>query len=177
MDNEFDSKERVNLDKGSNPEETPAEAPKVEESTAYADPNADANANANTYYGQNTQQEQNTNYSYQNQQQQTVYQQSPKQYSNYTYSGDVNASAGGELDTTPLSMGEWLLTILIFFIPCCIGVIPYCIWAFGKSGNLHRRNFCRAALIVQGILIFISLIIFLIWGSMVFSIVSESYYY
>ena len=28
-------------------------------------------------------------------------------------------------------------------------MILYIIWAFGNSGNLNRRNYCRASLILQ----------------------------
>ncbi|MFR7444306.1 MAG: hypothetical protein ACLUUO_13510 [Sellimonas intestinalis] len=57
----------------------------------------------------------------------------------------------GEWDSTPLTMGDWLLTLLAAFIPCCGGIILYCYWAFAKQGNLHRRNFCRAALIIEAV--------------------------
>lgn len=66
-----------------------------------------------------------------------------------------------ELDTSPLSMGDWLLTILASLIPCCGGIILYCYWAFSKSGNVNRRNYCRAALIVEAVGIVILLLIFI----------------
>ena len=67
--------------------------------------------------------------------------------SNYTSNTNYNNPYNG-MDTTPLSMGEWLLTLLAAIIPCA-GIILYLIWAFSSSGNLHRRNFCRAYLIVE----------------------------
>jgi fatty acid desaturase len=45
----------------------------------------------------------------------------------------------------PLSTGEWFVTLLVLALPL-IGFIMYFVWAFG-SGNLGRRNFCRAALL------------------------------
>lgn len=85
-----------------------------------------------------------------------------------------------EWDTTPLTMGDWLLTLLAGFIPCCGGIILYCYWAFARRGNIHRRNFCRAALIVQAVLI-VLLIIFLILvviiGSVSYGEASSGYYY
>lgn len=53
-----------------------------------------------------------------------------------------------QLDPSPLSMGEWLLTLIVGVIPCA-GLILYIIWAFSNSGNLNRRNYCRASLILQ----------------------------
>ena len=53
-----------------------------------------------------------------------------------------------QMDLSPLSTGEWLLTLIVGIIPCA-GLILYIIWAFGNSGNLNRRNYCRASLIFQ----------------------------
>ena len=75
---------------------------------------------------------------------------------NPNYNGTMNYGAP-QMDTTPLSMGEWLLTLLAAMIPCA-GLVLYFIWAFSKSGNLNRRNFCRAYLIIQAIAIVLSLI-------------------
>lgn len=54
-------------------------------------------------------------------------------------------------DELPMTMGQWLLTLIIVFIPvCCVGFIMTLVWAFG-NGNVNRRNFCRALLIVDAI--------------------------
>ena len=86
----------------------------------------------------------------------------------------------GEWDSTPLTMGDWLLTLLAAFIPCCGGIILYCYWSFAKQGNLHRRNFCRAALIIEAVLV-VLLIVFLILvvmiGSVSYGTTSGGYYY
>lgn len=85
-----------------------------------------------------------------------------------------------EMDTTPLTMGDWLLTILAAFIPCCGGIILYCYWAFARKGNLHRRNFCRAALIVEAvviILMIVFLVLVVIIGSVSYGTATGGYYY
>ena len=85
-----------------------------------------------------------------------------------------------EMDTTPLTMGDWILTLLAAFIPCCGGIILYCYWAFAKKGNLHRRNFCRAALIIEAVLIIlmiIFLVLVVIIGSVSYETTSGGYYY
>lgn len=94
----------------------------------------------------------------------------------------ANGSAGyeEEMDATPLTMGDWLLTLLAAFIPCCGGIILYCYWAFSRKGNLHRRNFCRAALIIEAVLIvlmIIFLVLVVIVGSVSYSTTTGGYYY
>lgn len=66
-------------------------------------------------------------------------------------------------DELPMTMGQWLLTLIVVFIPvCCVGFIMTLVWAFG-NGNVNRRNFCRALLIVDaiGVLLVILYIIIL----------------
>ena len=84
------------------------------------------------------------------------------QYQNSGYNTGFNASGYNnnynsqnncqmppkQMDLSPLSTGEWLLTMIVGIIPCA-GLILYIIWAFGNSGNLNRRNYCRASLILQ----------------------------
>ena len=87
---------------------------------------------------------------------------SDNQYQNSSYNTGFNASGYNnnynsqnnyqmppkQMDPSPLSMGEWLLTLIVGVIPCA-GLILYIIWAFSNSGNLNRRNYCRASLILQ----------------------------
>lgn len=76
-----------------------------------------------------------------------------------------------QMDTSPMSMGDWLLTILAALIPCA-GVILYFVWAFGSGGNINRRNYSRAMLIVMGGLLLIYVMIFMITG-----VIGMDYYY
>lgn len=87
---------------------------------------------------------------------------SNNQYQNSGYNTGFNASGyhnnyngqnnyqmpPKQLDPSPLSTGEWILTLIVGIIPCA-GLILYIIWAFSNSGNLNRRNYCRASLILQ----------------------------
>lgn len=59
------------------------------------------------------------------------------------YGGGYNNSG---LDMTPMTMGEWIVTLIIMAIPC-VNIIMCFVWGFGSTGNLNRRNFCRAYLI------------------------------
>ena len=57
-------------------------------------------------------------------------------------------------DTRPLTVGEWMLTLLVLAIPL-VNLVMYLVWAFSGMGNVNRRNFCRASiywfLIILGI--------------------------
>ncbi|MDR1537008.1 MAG: hypothetical protein LBU32_03260 [Clostridiales bacterium] len=51
----------------------------------------------------------------------------------------------GEPDSSSksvMSVGQWLITLLVSFVPC-VGIIVYIVWAFDDK-NLTRRNFIRA---------------------------------
>lgn len=54
----------------------------------------------------------------------------------------------GEL---PLSVGDWIITLLVTAIPC-IGFIMLIVWAASSSGNTSRRNYSRAVLLLMAIL-------------------------
>lgn len=83
----------------------------------------------------------------------------------YTYHTEYTANQSAQgMDHTPLSMGEWILTILAIMIPCFIGVGIYFYWAFTKNGNINRRNYCRASLIVTGVISVIYLVFMLLFG-------------
>lgn len=137
-----------------------------------------------TQYNQNTQSQDNQNTQYNQYNQNTQYSDQYSQNtqysaggSNYSYNVNPNQPYNGEegYDTTPMSMGDWLLTLLAALIPCCGGIILYFVWAFSKKGNLNRRNYCRAALIIQGAGIVICIIMWIIMGSALFS--ALGYYY
>ena len=53
------------------------------------------------------------------------------------YGGGYNNSG---LDMTPMTMGEWIVTLIIMAIPC-VNIIMCFVWGFGSTGNLNRRNF------------------------------------
>jgi hypothetical protein len=48
-------------------------------------------------------------------------------------------------DTKPMTVGNWMMTLLVLAIPL-VNLIMYLVWALSGSGNLNRRNFCRASI-------------------------------
>ncbi len=69
----------------------------------------------------------------------------------------------GGMNTTPMTMGEWLITLIVMCIPC-VNIIMCFVWGFGSNGNLNRRNFCRAQLIMIVVLFILYLLIFVVIG-------------
>ncbi len=51
-----------------------------------------------------------------------------------------------ELDTRPLTVGDWMLTLLVLAIPL-VNIAMYLFWAISDSGNINRKRFCQASLI------------------------------
>lgn len=163
----------------------------------YTDPNAGAQpdhsqqyqySNQNNYnynqqnngyqYGQNGQ---NSGYNYNQNQNYSQYQ-NYNQNNNYNYQDNYSYNTGNQhnqmyepgQDTTPMTMGDWLLTLLATMIPC-VGIILYFVWAFSKTTNVNRRNFCRAQLVIMGVMLVIYIIFFALFGSVLFS--AGSWYY
>lgn len=135
--------------------------------------------NQHTYAGQETNRQYtdpNAGYQYNDQSQGGYYDSNatgqnkdPYQHG-YSYSSyGQNGNAGypqqpyGGMDTSPMSMGDWVLTILAQMIPCA-GIILYFIWAFGKNGNVNRRNFCRAFLIIEAVMIVLAIMLTVVFG-------------
>lgn len=145
-----------------------------EQNTEYTDPNADVILPE--------QQNQYSQYSYQTQQsrqaQQNFHQGSNVGQDNYSYNVGSGMSYRNNSydteDTSPLSLGEWILTILVMQLVPCVGIVMYFVWAFSKNGNVNRKNFCRAYLIITGIMLGIVLIMMIIFGG-VFTAVLAGY--
>lgn len=170
MENNFDNTPE-NMGENTAPEEN---TPRTDEGAGGQ--NTDPNSGAQyTYTDPNAGYEQNTSYS------QNYNQNYNQNYAQDNYNYNVGNNTGYNrnydtgMDQSPMSMGDWLLTILIMtFIPC-VGIILYFVWAFGKNGNINRRNYCRAYLIIMGIALALALIVMIIVG--VSSIGSLRYYY
>ena len=54
-------------------------------------------------------------------------------------------SAINGVDTRPLSVNEWFVTILILALPL-VNVVMYLYWALADGVNVNKRNFCRASI-------------------------------
>ena len=144
--------------------------------TLYADPNGAAYTQQQEGCPNTNYQQQNTGYQQQEGYQNTNYQQ---QYQdNYSYNTGNNTGYAKEYsveaDNAPISLGEWILILLLMSIPC-VNIILCIVWGFGKQGNITKRNFCRAQLIFVAIGAALSLIMVFVMMAVI-GIGSYSYY-
>jgi len=80
-----------------------------------------------------------------------------------------NGYQNGPQLETPLSLGEWVLTIFVLGLPC-IGLVMMFVWGFGK-GNMGRKNYCRAMLIFAAI----GIVLGIIFSASLVAIVSNAF--
>ena len=64
--------------------------------------------------------------------------------------------------TEPLSVGGWIGTLILLSIPI-VNIIMVFVWAFGK-GNISRKNYAIAVLILFLIMVVIYIICVLFFG-------------
>ena len=151
-----------------------------EKKTTYADPNADAVVEEPDAGEQTGTDSQSYQYSYNSGSNQGSNAQ------NYSYSYDQNVEYNTRsntsyaqnydtgLDTSPLSFGDWILTLLVQLIPC--GFLIYSYWACARNGNLNRRNFCRAYLIIMVVTSIIGIILALVCCTVIIGSLSVGHY-
>lgn len=53
-------------------------------------------------------------------------------------------------EEAPMTMTDWLITLIVAAIPC-VNIIMLFVWGFGNGGNVNRRNYCRAQLIIMAV--------------------------
>lgn len=76
----------------------------------------------------------------------------------------------------PMTMGEWMITLLIMLIPCA-NIIMAFVWAFNSTEKKSKSNFFKAYLIFMAIVIVLSILAVIVVGVFTASVVSSSYYY
>ena len=62
-----------------------------------------------------------------------------------------------------VSMGDWILTMILTGIPL-VGIIMIFVWAFGGNTKPSKRNYARAALILAIIGIVLSILMSIVFG-------------
>ena len=75
----------------------------------------------------------------------------------------------------PLSVGDWIVTLLITMIPC-LGIVMIFVWAFGSGENKSKSNFFKAQLIFMGVVLIFCLIMFAIFWASFLTMFSQSGY-
>lgn len=64
----------------------------------------------------------------------------------------------------PVSLGEWMITILLMAIPCVQIIMPF-VWAFSSSTKKSKSNYFKAVLIFAAIYIVLFIICMIAFGS------------
>jgi hypothetical protein len=85
---------------------------------------------------------------------------------------EQQAPFGQQQDTTPMSMKDWVITLLISYIPL-VGLIMLIVWAFDSNTNVNKKNWAKASLIWMLIGIGIAIIIFVIFMSVFMGVMSS----
>ncbi len=75
------------------------------------------------------------------------------QYNNY----NAPYQQGGSELEPPMSLGDWIITLVVLAIPC-VNIIMLFVWGFGQGSTTTKKNFCRAYLIFLAIGLVISII-------------------
>lgn len=86
----------------------------------------------------------------------------------YDYSQQYSRNRNEQSDNSSMDLKDWILTLIVLLIPC-VGIVMYFVWAFESNGNINRRNFCRAQLIIFAVLLGIYLVLFMLFGVVAFS--------
>ena len=60
----------------------------------------------------------------------------------------------------PVSLGDWIGTLLLFKLVPCVGLIVYIVWAFSKDTKTSKKNFCRAQLIIYAVSIVLVVLLY-----------------
>lgn len=85
----------------------------------------------------------------------------PNKQTNLEYAPNQN--------NTIVTLGDWVVTIILMAIPV-VNIVMLCVWAFGDSAPISKKNFAKAQLIFMAIGI---VLLILFWGSIVAIIASS----
>ncbi|WP_342758562.1 hypothetical protein [Kineothrix sedimenti] len=62
----------------------------------------------------------------------------------------------------PMSVGEWLVSLLLAMFVPCVGIVLVFVWAFSKTEKKSKSNFFKAYLIIAGVVLAIYILIVLV---------------
>lgn len=61
----------------------------------------------------------------------------------------------------PITMGEWLITMLIMLIPC-VNIVMMFVWAFSSTEKKSKSNYFKANLIFTGIMFVFAIVMVIV---------------
>lgn len=89
---------------------------------------------------------------------------------------------GQPVQEQPMTLGQWVGTILLTTMLGTVSLILLFVWAFGSTTPPTKKNYCRAMLIIQGITMVIAVIFMVVIFSLLgsnpdFASIFESSFY
>ncbi|PIT13739.1 hypothetical protein BGI30_00905 [Snodgrassella alvi] len=84
---------------------------------------------------------------------------------------NINTSSGNYAPV--MSIGDWIVTLLIFCIPF-VNLIMVLVWAFSSNSNPNRANYCKAYLIIGVIVMILGFAFAVMFGSILASAVPQN---
>lgn len=73
----------------------------------------------------------------------------------------------------PMSMGEWMVTLLIMMIPCA-NIVMMFVWAFSSKEKKSKSNYFKASLIFTAIQFVLIIILMIAYGAFLASVMSST---
>ena len=73
-----------------------------------------------------------------------------------------------EMHQQPMSVKDWLVTLLIIAIPV-VGIIMLFVYAFSDHDNLNKKNWAKAQLLLLAIFFSLSILFMIFFGALFFS--------
>ncbi|WKY43113.1 zinc ribbon domain-containing protein [Eubacteriaceae bacterium ES2] len=97
--------------------------------------------------------------------------------SSYKATYDTPPPSSKKDESSPvLSLGDWMLTLLLLIIPI-VNLVMLIIWSADSSTNPSKRHFAQAQLIFMGIGIVLSIIFSLLFAAVFVSSMNSMMYY
>lgn len=63
-----------------------------------------------------------------------------------------------------VSVGEWIVTMIILAIPI-VNLVMLFVWGFGSDAKPSKKNYAKAILIVMAVMFVLGIFIFVVLGS------------
>ncbi len=78
----------------------------------------------------------------------------------------------------PVSIGDWIGSMLLVSLVPCVGIIMCFVWAFSGNTKKSKSNFFKAYLIITLVSVVLSVIaVVALWGTLAAAMASSGYYY
>lgn len=84
-------------------------------------------------------------------------------YQSYNYNNQPYGPGYPNEIEKPVSMGDWIITLIVLAIPV-VNLVMLFVWGFSNEVSESKKNFCRAELIVIGVVIALCIILFVVVG-------------